>query len=100
MKPPFCQREMHMVPFRWVKWCIDFRVGWPRPIGWIALPLTPDWYLSFGLGADYDEREVWGVGQWITTRPETEEEREEREEAEWEEVWMEREQNRYTEWYY
>ena len=83
--------------FHWVP--LDINLGAKAP--WIALALPGERYLCYNLEADgKEEREVFAFGRFSLTRPETDEEHEERLEGEAEEAFMERESNRYTEWYY
>jgi hypothetical protein len=95
---PFCQQDMRMVSFSWVPWSVQYRANWGAPVWWF--PLGGEWYVSSGIGAEPEERVILRLGPVMVTRPETDSEREEREEAEAEAAFMEREHNRYTEWYY
>ena len=88
----------HYQNYRFMWWPLDVRMTGKLRYGTMRLP--GDLILSFGLEADYDERTVCEVGPFVVTRPETSEEREEREQGWAEEAYMERELNRYTEWYY
>lgn len=65
---------------------------------WLAL--TNYFYLTYNLPADYDEVVVAEWWRFKITRPETEAERTDREDSEAEDEYLEREKNRYTEWYY
>ena len=84
------------LPFIW--WPMEVRLTSPAHRAWLRLP--GGYYLSYGLEPDYDERLVAEWGMLTLTRPETPQECEEREEAWAEEAFLEREANRYTEWYY
>jgi hypothetical protein len=79
-------------------WPLNVKLTGRAKFAWLRLPNNG--FISYGLEPDYDERLVAEWGPLTLTRPETESEREEREEAEAEEAFMERELNRYTEWYY
>jgi hypothetical protein len=63
------------------------------------LALGGHWYLQWRMPADWEERVVWQAGDFMITRPETEEEAEERLEAEAEAAMEERDLLRYTAWY-
>ena len=93
--------QANMTPWQNVRplwWPIELRLGAELPHAYVALP--GGHWLSYGLEPDYDERLVAQWGPFYLSRQETEAEREEREEAWAEEAFLEREANRYTEWYY
>lgn len=79
---------------------LELQLTRPGGKGYAYLALPGSMYLTFNLPPDHDERVVGQWGKFMITRPETDVEREEREEAEAEEAFMERESNRYTQWYY
>lgn len=80
-------------------WCpLELRLDRKYPVAWLRLPNNG--FLTYRMDPDYEERLVAACGPFSLTRPETAEEQAEREETEAEAVFMERELNRYTEWYY
>lgn len=85
------------VPYLW--WPLFLQIG-RTSYGWLRLPGDDYRFLSFGLKPDHEERLVGQWGPFSVTRTETLEEQEERLEGEAEDAFMERELNRYTEWYY
>jgi hypothetical protein len=84
------------VPFSWVPWFLN-NTAKTGLYGWLRLG---SYCLCLNMGLEPDERRLASFGLLMLTRPETQEEQQDREEAEAEEAFMERELNRYTEWYY
>ncbi|MFZ9349758.1 MAG: hypothetical protein ACO242_03590 [Candidatus Fonsibacter ubiquis] len=84
------------VPFTWVPWFLN-NTAKTGLYGWLRLG---DHCLCLNMGLEPDERLMARLGPLTLTRPETAQEQMDREEAEAEEAFMERELNRYTQWYY
>lgn len=75
----------------------DVRLAGPNRRFYLAL--GGYWYLQWRMPADCEERIAWQAGNFMITRPETEEEAQERLEAEAEAAMEERDLLRYTAWY-
>ena len=84
------------VPFTWVPWFLN-NTAKTGLYGWLRLG---GHCLCLNMGLEPDERLVARLGPLTLTRPETAQEQMDREEGEAEEAFMERELNRYTQWYY
>jgi hypothetical protein len=94
-----CQGDQFQQNLAYLWWPLHVNFGRSR-YAWLRLP-GPDYhFLSFGLEPEHDERLVAQCGPFRVTRAESLQEQAEREEAWAEDAFMERELNRYTEWYY